>query len=60
MKISVAKENDNIVKIDVTIPAKDAAKAYDAAVKRVAQYVNVDGFRKGKAPRAVCRKARWY
>lgn len=35
-------------------------KHYDAAVKRVAQYVNVDGFRKGKAPRAVCRKARWY
>lgn len=56
MKISVAKENDNIVKIDVTIPAKDAAKAYDAAVKRVAQYVNVDGFRKGKAPRAVVER----
>lgn len=50
MKFTVEKENDNIYKIDITIPAKDAAKAYDEAAKRIAQYVNVDGFRRGKAP----------
>ena len=56
MKFAVEKENDNIYKIDITIPAKDAARAYDEAVKRIAQYVNVDGFRRGKAPRAVVER----
>ena len=37
MKFAVEKENDNIYKIDITIPAKDAARAYDEAVKRIAQ-----------------------
>lgn len=56
MKFAVEKENDNIYKIDITIPAKEAAKAYDEAVRRIAQYVNVDGFRRGKAPRAVIER----
>lgn len=56
MKFTVEKENDNIYKIDITIPAKDAAKAYEEAVRRIAQYVNVDGFRKGKAPRVVVER----
>lgn len=56
MKFAVEKENDNIYKINITIPAKDAAKAYDEAVRRIAQYVNVDGFRKGKAPRSVIER----
>ncbi len=56
MKFTVEKENDNIYKIDITIPAKDAAKAYDEAARRIAQYVNVDGFRRGKAPRAVVER----
>lgn len=56
MTFTVEKENDNIYKIDLVIPAKDAAKAYDEAAKRIAQYVNVDGFRRGKAPRAVVER----
>lgn len=56
MKITLEKENDNVIKLDMVIPAKDAEKAYDEAVKRVAQYINVDGFRKGKAPRAVVER----
>lgn len=56
MKFTVEKENENIYKIEITIPAKDAAKAYDEAAKRIAQYVNVDGFRRGKAPRAVVER----
>ena len=56
MKFTVEKEKDNIYKIDITIPAKDAARAYDEAAKRIAQYVNVDGFRRGKAPRAVVER----
>ena len=56
MKFTVEKENENVYKLDITIPAKDAARAYEEAVKRIAQYVNVDGFRRGKAPRAVVER----
>lgn len=56
MKFTVEKENENVYKIDMVIPAKDAAKAYDEAAKRIAQYVNVDGFRRGKAPRPVVER----
>jgi trigger factor len=50
MKITVAKEGENVVKMDITIPAKEASSAYNSAAKRYAQYVNINGFRKGKAP----------
>lgn len=56
MKFTVEKENENVYTIDMVIPAKDAAKAYDEAAKRIAQYVNVDGFRRGKAPRPVVER----
>lgn len=56
MKVTLEKEQENVVKLDITIPAKDAVDAYNSAVRRVAQYVNIDGFRKGKAPRAVVER----
>lgn len=56
MKVALEKEQENVVKLDITIPAKDAVDAYNSAVRRVAQYVNIDGFRKGKAPRAVVER----
>lgn len=56
MKITLEKENGNIIKLDVVVPAKDAENAYNDAVKKVGQYVNVDGFRKGKAPKAVVER----
>ncbi len=51
MKSTITKEKDNVVKLEMTIPAKEAQAAYDGAVKLYSQYVNVPGFRKGKAPR---------
>ena len=42
--------------MDITIPAKDAVEAYNNAVRKISQYVNIDGFRKGKAPRAVVER----
>ena len=51
MKANVVKEKENIVKVDLTIPAKDAQVAYDNAVRVFAQYVSIPGFRKGKAPK---------
>ena len=40
----------------MVIPAKEAASAYNTAANRISQYVNIDGFRKGKAPRAVIER----
>ncbi len=56
MKVTLEKEKENIVKLNITIPAKDAADAYNTAVRKISQYVNIDGFRKGKAPRAVVER----
>ena len=50
MKSKLTKEKENIVKLELTIPAEDAKKAYSTAVKAFSQYVNIPGFRKGKAP----------
>ena len=56
MKVTLEKEKENVVKLDITIPAKDAVDAYNNAVRKISQYVNIDGFRKGKAPRAVVER----
>lgn len=56
MKVTLEKEKENVVSLDITIPAKDATEAYNNAVRRIAQYVNIDGFRKGKAPRSVVER----
>ncbi len=51
MKANVVKEKENIVKLEMTIPAADMQAAYENAVRTFSQYVNVPGFRKGKAPK---------
>lgn len=51
MKSTVTKEKENVVKLEMTIPAQDAKNAYENAIKLYSQYVNIPGFRKGKAPR---------
>ncbi len=56
MKVNLENEKENVVKLNITIPAKDAADAYNNAVRKISQYVNIDGFRKGKAPRSVVER----
>lgn len=56
MKINLEKEKNNIVKLDIEIPAQDAVNEYNKAVKRISEYVNIPGFRKGKAPRNLVEK----
>lgn len=56
MKINMEKEANNIVKLDIEIPAKDAVEGYNRAVKKISEYVNIPGFRKGKAPRNIVEK----
>lgn len=53
MNATIEKQENNIVKVDITVPAKDAISYYNDAAKRLAQYVNIPGFRKGKAPRNI-------
>lgn len=53
MKTTIERQADNIVKVDIEVPAKDAVNYYNNAAKRLAQYVNIPGFRKGKAPRNI-------
>lgn len=56
MKVTLKNEKENIVNMEITIPAKEADDAYNRAVSEVSKYVNIDGFRKGKAPKAMVEK----
>ena len=53
METKIEKMPDNVVKIEIEIPAKEAVSYYNDAAKKLSQYVNIPGFRKGKAPRNV-------
>ena len=53
METKIEKLPENVVKVDIVVPAKEAVEYYNNAAKRLAQYVNIPGFRKGKAPRNV-------
>ena len=53
MNTTIEKQENNIVKVDIEIPAKDAVGYYNNAIKKFAQHVNIPGFRKGKAPRNI-------
>ena len=53
MNTTIEKQPENVVKVEIEIPAKDAVNYYNDAAKNLAQYVNIPGFRKGKAPRNI-------
>ena len=53
MNTKIEKQPENIVKVDIEVPAKEAVEYYNNAAKKIAQYVNIPGFRKGKAPRNI-------
>lgn len=53
MKVTVEKQPHNLTKMVIELPVEDVAKAYDRAYARLAQQVNIPGFRKGKAPRRI-------
>lgn len=56
MKSTLTKGEENLVSISMVIPASEATSAYNTAANRISQYINIDGFRKGKAPRAVVER----
>lgn len=56
MKVTLEKEQNNVIKMNIEIPAKAAVEEYNKAAKKVSEYVNIPGFRKGKAPRNLVEK----
>ncbi len=56
MKSTLTKLQDNLVSLNIIIPAKEADSAYNTAVSRISQHINIDGFRRGKAPKAVIER----
>ena len=57
METKIERLEENQVKLDITIPAEEAVQYYNDAAKRMAQYVNIPGFRKGKAPRNIIEQS---
>lgn len=56
MQTTLTKEKENVVILNMTIPANEADSAYNLAANRISQYVNINGFRKGKAPKSVVER----
>lgn len=56
MSIKIEKQDKNLVKLDIEIDEKTAMDEYNKSCRRLAQRVNIPGFRKGKAPRMILEK----
>ncbi len=57
MNVKVDKLPDSQVSLDIEVDSAAVGSAIDRAYQRLSQRVNVPGFRKGKAPRAVLEAA---
>jgi trigger factor len=56
MNTKVEKLENNIVKIEVTVPIKEFQVAIQKAYKKSSGKFNVPGFRKGKTPQPIIEK----
>ena len=53
MNVTVNEVDQHKVTLHIEVPAAEAKKGAAAAVKNLANKVNIPGFRKGKAPRMI-------
>lgn len=53
MKTEIKREEHNLVRMEIEIPAEEVQKEYDMAVRKISQHANIPGFRKGKAPKNI-------
>lgn len=53
MKVSAEKIDNHKIKLEIEVPQPEVAKAVDKAYQKLANKVNIPGFRKGKVPRKV-------
>lgn len=56
MEVNVKDLENSQVEFEITVPAAELDKAYEAAYKKVASKVNIPGFRKGKAPKMIVER----
>lgn len=56
MKVDVEKKEPHVATINLEITADQASQEYNKAWKRLGQRLNIPGFRRGKAPRAIVEK----
>lgn len=56
MEVNVKDLENSKVEVEITVPAAELDKAYDAACKKIAGKVNIPGFRKGKAPKHIVER----
>lgn len=56
MTVTIEKTENNSVKLNIELDAAASNEEYDKACKRLAQRVNVPGFRQGKAPKNILEK----
>ncbi len=56
MTVTIERLGNNEVKLNIEVDAAVSAFEYDKACKRLAQRVNVPGFRQGKAPKNILEK----
>ena len=57
VEATVEKQDNNTVKVTVTVPAKDVDAKVNQVYRELAGKYNFPGFRKGKAPRGVINNA---
>ena len=53
MKVDLERPSQTAVKLSVSVPFEEMKPAFDKAYKRIAEQVNIPGFRKGKVPSRV-------
>ena len=56
MEVTVNNLENHQVELEITVPAEELGKAYQAAYKKIVSKVNIPGFRKGKAPLLIVEK----
>ena len=56
MKVELKNEENNVVRMNIEVPADLVQKEYDKAIRKFSEHANVPGFRKGKAPKNVIER----
>lgn len=56
MEVKVIDKTGNVVRIEVIVEAEQATKDYRKVVNKAKNYIQVPGFRKGKAPLSLIQK----
>ena len=56
MKVTTEKPEPGVAALTIEVPAEDLDRAVDSAWRRVANRVNIPGFRRGKAPRPLVER----